>query len=79
MSVNSYIKESRMKNTKDLDNPFIRDGHDSPQIELSIEDLLNELLLAFACYLAWDWEGEKFDEAKAQRAYRRIKGIVSAA
>lgn len=66
-----------MENTKDLDNPFIRDGHDSPQVELSIEDLLSELLSAFACYIAWDWEGEKFDESKAQRAYRKIKEIVS--
>lgn len=66
-----------MENTKDLGNPFIRDGHDSPQVELSIEDLLSELQSAFACYIAWDWGDEEFDEAKAQRAYRKIKEKIS--
>ena len=68
-----------MENTNDLGNPFIRDGHDSPPVELSIDDLLDELTFAFACYVAWDWGNEEFDEAKAQRAYREIKEIISVA
>ena len=66
-----------MKNTKNLDNPFIRDGHDSAIVELSTRDLLGELALAFACYIVWDWGDDKFDEAKAQRAYRKIKEILA--
>ena len=65
-----------MSNSVDLYNPFIRDGHDSPQVELDIEDLLNELTSAFACYIAWEGGGEKLDEAKAQRAYRQIKKMI---
>jgi len=64
-------------NTKDLDNPFIRDGHDSASIELDIEDLIVELDRAFACYIAWEWKPGEFDESKAQRAYRKIKEVVS--
>jgi len=66
-----------MENTVDLYNPFIRIGHDSPPVELSIENLLSELLSAFACYIAWEHQGKEFDESKAQRAYRKIKEIVS--
>ena len=68
-----------MENTKDLNNPFIRDGHDSPLLELDTDGLLNELQLAFACYIAWDWGDEEFDEAKAQKAYKKIKEIISVA
>lgn len=66
-----------MENTKDLDNPFIRDGHDSAIVELDVGDLLIELDRAFACYIAWEWKPGEFDESKAQRAYRKIKEIVS--
>ncbi len=72
----NVIDGREMKNTKDLDNPFIRNGHGSPQIELSREDLLDELQIAFACYIAWDWTEGEFDEAKAQRAYRKIEELL---
>ena len=65
-----------MENTKDLDNPFIRDGHDSALIELNKQDLLNELFRAFTCYIAWEWKEGEFNEFQAQRAYRKIKEII---
>jgi len=64
-----------MENTKDMDNPFIKDGHDSYR-ELILEDLLDELQSAFACYIAWEWKVGEFDESKAQKAYRKIEEIL---
>ena len=63
-----------MENTRDLYNPFIRTGHNSSSIELSTKDLLDELQSAFACYIAWPWKNGEFDESRAQKAYRQIRG-----
>ena len=68
-----------MDNTKDLDNPFIRNGHDSALVELDTEDLLLELHSAFSCYIAWEWKNGEFDELTAQRAYRKIRELLKSA
>jgi len=49
------------------------------KIELNTRDLQDELLQAFACYIAKEWDEGEFDEAKAHKAYDQILRLLKTA